>query len=100
VPVIADLATTDSQREILALILRRQEIAWPIVAPPGIPPDRLRVLRQAFRQTMEDPDFTRDADKIGIEVNPKYADEVAAIVQAVYQTSPLVIEEARHVLSP
>jgi hypothetical protein len=49
---------------------------------------------------MEDPDFTRDADKIGIEVNPKYADEVAAIVQAVYQTSPLVIEEARHVLSP
>jgi tripartite-type tricarboxylate transporter receptor subunit TctC len=100
VPVIADLATTDSQREILALILRRQEIAWPIVAPPGIPPDRLRVLRQAFRQTMEDPDFTRDADKIGIEVNPKYAAEVAAIVQAVYQTSPLVIEEARHVLSP
>jgi tripartite-type tricarboxylate transporter receptor subunit TctC len=100
VPVIADLATTDSQREILALILRRQDIAWPIVAPPGIPPDRLRVLRQAFRQTMEDPDFSRDADKIGIEVSPKYAAEVAAIIQAVYQASPLVIEEVRRVLSP
>ena len=37
---------------------------------------------------MEDPDFAREADKIGIEVNPKYAAEVAGIVQAVYQTSP------------
>jgi hypothetical protein len=100
VPVIVDLATTDSQREILALILRRQEIAWPIVAPPGIPPDRLRVLRQAFQQTMEDPDFAREADKIGIEVSPKYAAEVVGIIHAVYQTSPRLIDEARHILNP
>jgi len=100
VPLIIDLATTDSQREILALILRRQEIAWPIVAPPGVPPDRLRVLRQAFQRTMEDRDFVREADKIGIEVSPKYATEVAGIVEAVYQAPPRVIEEARHVLNP
>jgi tripartite-type tricarboxylate transporter receptor subunit TctC len=100
VPVIVDLATTDSQREILALILRRQEIAWPIVAPPDVPPDRLRVLRQAFQQTMEDPDFAREADKIGIEVSPKYATEVAGIIQSVYRASPSVIEQARLVLNP
>jgi hypothetical protein len=93
VPVIIDLATTDSQREILALILRRQEIAWPIVAPPGIPPDRLRVLRQAFQETMEDPDSGKEADKIGIEVSPKYAAEVAGIVQAVYQARPVSLRK-------
>lgn len=100
VPVIIDLAKTAQQREILTLVLRRQEIAWPIAAPPGVPADRLNVLRRAFQQTMQDPEFIKDADKIGIDVNPKSGAEVTDIVRSVYQASPQVVDEVRKLLNP
>jgi tripartite-type tricarboxylate transporter receptor subunit TctC len=100
VPVIVDLAANAKQREIVTLVLRRQEIAWPIVAPPGIPSARLRALQQAFMRTMQEPDFIRDAARIGIDVRPKSGPEVADIVRSVYQTAPDIIDEVRSALNP
>lgn len=34
-----------------------------LTAPPGIPPERLEILRKAFAATMLDPDFLADAEK-------------------------------------
>ena len=37
--------------------------AWPILATPGIPAERVQILREAFTQTMKDPDFLAEAKK-------------------------------------
>ena len=50
VPLVVDLAKTDEQRDILRLVFARQQIAYPFLAPPGVPPDRVEVLRAAFLQ--------------------------------------------------
>src|SRR5262249_49192941 len=52
VPLITDLAETDNQKTALKLIVSRQTMARPYVAPPGIPADRLAALRAAFETTM------------------------------------------------
>ena len=57
VPLIMDLATTERQRRVVSMILSRQPMGRPVVAPPGIPEDRKQALRRAFDATMADPDF-------------------------------------------
>jgi tripartite-type tricarboxylate transporter receptor subunit TctC len=37
---------------------------------PGVPPDRVAVLRCAFDQTMKDPDFLAKAERLKLTVNP------------------------------
>ena len=68
VPLITDLATNQSQRQMLRLIFARQVMGRPFVAPPGIPADRLAALRKAFMQTLADKDFLADADKARLEI--------------------------------
>src|SRR5262245_26873528 len=48
VPLIIDIAKSEADRDILKLIFARQEFAWPYVAPPGVPSDRVAALRKAF----------------------------------------------------
>src|SRR6516165_7836594 len=68
VPLVTELATTDEQRSILRLILARQALGRPFLAPPEIPGDRVAALRAAFMETMKDPEFLADADKLKLEI--------------------------------
>jgi len=72
VPLITDLAETDNQKTALKLIVSRQTMARPYVAPPGIPADRLAALRAAFEATMKDPAFLAEAKKQDLEVLPVF----------------------------
>src|SRR5258708_3704311 len=61
VPLIMDLTDDPQQKAALRLIVSRQSIARPFAAPPGIPQERARILRQAFDATMRDPEFPNEA---------------------------------------
>jgi tripartite-type tricarboxylate transporter receptor subunit TctC len=100
VPLIKDFTKTESQRQIVDLILRRQDIAWPFAAPPGTPQDRLQILRDAFDATTRDPEFMKDAAKLGIESTPRSGAAVEKMVREVYQISPDVIALAKKILNP
>ncbi len=95
VPLVTDFAKTDEQRQILKMIFARQVMGRPYLAPPGLPPDRLAVLRQAFMDTMTDKDFVADADKIQIEINPVSGADVDKLVKDVYATPPDIIAKAK-----
>jgi tripartite-type tricarboxylate transporter receptor subunit TctC len=99
VPLVADLATTDEQRQILQLIFARQVMGRPFLAPPGIPADRAAALRKAFMDTMTDPAFIADADKSQLEVNPVPGDEVQKLVAEIYKTPPEVAKKAAALLA-
>ena len=88
VPLIIDLAQTDEQRQILRAIFARQGLGRPFVGPPGIPPDRLDALRQAFEATMKDPEFLAEADKLKMEINPLTGAQVEDLVKQVYTGTP------------
>src|SRR4029079_14225193 len=61
VPLLFDFATTDAQRQMLKLVLSRQDMGRPFMAPPGVPDDRKAALRKAFDETMRDPEFLEEA---------------------------------------
>ena len=98
VPLVIDLAKTDEQKQILKLIFARQTMGRPYLAPPGIPADRAEVLRKAFMDTMQDPDFIADAEKAQLELNPVDGADLQKLVAEVYQTPPEVAKKAAAVL--
>ncbi len=86
VPLIMDFAKTDEQRQIFKLIFARQPMGRPFLAPPGIPAERAEALRKAFMDTMKDPGFLAEAERMKLEINPVAGDAVQGIVQDLYQT--------------
>ena len=91
IPVAADLARSDAERQALALFFRRAEVGRPFLAPPGVPADRLAALRQAFADTLADPDLKADAEQAGLNLRPVSAAETRAILDEVYATPPDVV---------
>ena len=93
-PSILEVARDADQRAALKLILSRQMMARPYVAPPGIPPERLKALRAAFDATMTDPDFLADAQRQDLEVRPVSGAEADALISEIYASPPGVVKLA------
>ena len=70
VPLIMDLARDDEQRQMFRLIFARQVMGRPFQSTPGVPADRLQALQKAFMDTMKDPAFLAEADKLKFEITP------------------------------
>ena len=95
VPLAMDFAKTDEQRQILKLVLARNVMGRPYLAPPSVPADRVAALRDAFMATMADKDFRAEADKTNLEINPVSGAEVEKLVKEVYATAPDVVAKAK-----
>ena len=99
VPLVMDFAKTDEQRQIFKLVFARQPMGRPFLAPPGVPAERTETLRKAFMDTMKDPGFLAEAEKMKLEIDPVSGDAVQAIVQDVYQTSKSIAATVADILN-
>jgi tripartite-type tricarboxylate transporter receptor subunit TctC len=72
------------------------ELGRPIMAPPGVPAERVAVLRRAFDATVKDSAFLQEAAAMGFEVVPQNGERVAALVASVMATPRSVVDEAQH----
>jgi tripartite-type tricarboxylate transporter receptor subunit TctC len=99
VPLIMDLALTDRERQILKLVLSRQEMGWPFTAPPGLPKDRADALRAAFDATMKDPEYLAEAAQRRLDVNPMSGAAIDKLIAELYATPPEVIAITKTAIS-
>jgi len=95
VPLLIDSTRTPEDRKVFEFLLAPQDMGRPFFAPPGVPPERLQALRDAFAQTLKDPQFLAEADKMGIEVQVVRGEAVQALVERIYAAPPDVIARAK-----
>jgi tripartite-type tricarboxylate transporter receptor subunit TctC len=100
VPLAMDFVKDETDRKVAGLYFGLKEIARPIMAGPGVPPDRVAALRAAFLALRDDAEFKADAEKSGIEVDPTAASEIDAYVKLVTTASPEVIRRLTDRLNP
>ncbi|MCC6889038.1 MAG: hypothetical protein IT536_10945 [Hyphomicrobiales bacterium] len=102
VPTAIEFGRTEEERQILHAIMSASEIGTAFFTAPGVPPDRLDVLRRAFDATMRDDAFLRDAAKINFSVGPMRGEQVQDLVAAQTRLSPAITEKiaAAFVASP
>lgn len=88
VPQARDLASTDRAKALVAVIDAQSDIARLTAGPPGIPADRLQVLRDAYMAALSDPDLLAEAKKLEIPIDPASGAEVEQRVEAALNQSP------------
>jgi tripartite-type tricarboxylate transporter receptor subunit TctC len=98
VPNAIDFARNDEERQIYNLIFGPQGLGRSFAAPPGVPAERLKTLRDAFSATMKDDAFLADASKSKLDISPQSGEEVQAFVEALYASPPDIIARAKKVL--
>jgi tripartite-type tricarboxylate transporter receptor subunit TctC len=93
VPSALDLVT-GHDRDVLELILIRQEMGRPFALPPGVPADRVTALRRAFDATLRDTAFLAEAEKLSLEIDPLTGEQISALLQKAYSAPKPVLAEA------
>lgn len=80
VPLLMNLASNDDDRALLKLASVSASIGKPVVAGPGVPPDRIAVLRAAFDAAVHNPTATADAKNIHLELLPISGQKLSGII--------------------
>jgi hypothetical protein len=88
VPLALDFVKGDADRRVMELYLTQKTVARPVIAPPGVPADRLAALRQAFAALARDRGFLADAQKSNLDVSPVSGAEVDKVVAIIAAASP------------
>lgn len=95
VPALGELAKDEHTRDVLELILSPMSMFGPIIAPPGIPEERLAALRTAYHAAINDPGFLADAERIHIDIVEVNHMRLEQLVERAYTMPPDVVESAR-----
>jgi tripartite-type tricarboxylate transporter receptor subunit TctC len=92
VPFVLDLARTAEAKQAIEFLYAGQGIGRPFVAPPDMPAERLKMLRDAFNATMTDADFVAEARKSKLEIEPEPGEHLAALIEKIYATPKPIVD--------
>jgi tripartite-type tricarboxylate transporter receptor subunit TctC len=84
---------SDEGREVLHAVASTGEIGRSILTTPGVPPERLRALRMAFRALLEDPDFLAACEKRKLMIDGAPGEEIDEIVRETLRLPQAVAEK-------
>ena len=102
VPTLNDLMdevkTKELGRRLASVVLASGELGRPYVLPPGIPAERLKILREAFMKMVTDPGFLAEAKRRNLEVKPSTGEELEKIAKEVMTQPAEVIERMKQLM--
>jgi tripartite-type tricarboxylate transporter receptor subunit TctC len=90
--------TPESDRRLVPMVLAANDFGRPIVAPPGVSADRLKLLREAFLNTMKDPDLLAEAKRKNFDITPTSGEDLANLAREVMTQSPEIITRAKRLM--
>ena len=93
-----DYKTTASTRSLVTAILASGDLGRPIIAPPNLPAERLKILRDGFKKTMADPAFLADVKTKKLEADPDFGEELEAIAKEAVNQPREVVERMKKLL--
>jgi tripartite-type tricarboxylate transporter receptor subunit TctC len=108
-PRVADVPTlhelmdqrkaSEGIRRLATVLLSPDQIGRPLATTPGTPPERVKILRDAFKKALDDPELVAEAKTRGWDLEPVSGEELEAIAKRVVLQPPDVIERMKKVLA-
>jgi tripartite-type tricarboxylate transporter receptor subunit TctC len=90
--------TPDAVRRVATLLLAPAVFGRPMVATPGVPPDRVKILREAYHASLKDPALLQELKKRRWEVDAISGEELAKLATEVISQPPEVVDLMRKLL--
>ena len=100
VPTMVELAKTPEDKELFAFYVSGGEVGRSFLAPPGVPAERIAILRKAFAATVADADFLADAAKARVSVSASSGERLQEVVTRVHAAPKEVVARARQIIEP
>lgn len=101
-PTVSELMeqykTPEAGRRLSAVLLAADSMGRPMLGPPGVPMDRIRVLREAFRKTMNDPQFQAEVKKRNYEFEAVSGEELEEVAKEITSQPPEIVARLKSVL--
>jgi tripartite-type tricarboxylate transporter receptor subunit TctC len=92
-PTLLEYAKTDEQRKIISMMVTTEAVGRSLIAPAGVPADRVALLRKALMETVKDPEFLADTEKAQLEVSPIPGEKLQQMVKDLVATPPDIVEK-------
>ena len=91
-----EFKASESSRRLATVILGADEFGnWPFAGPPAIASDRVKILREAFDASLQDPGFLEEARKRGWMIEPIRGEELEKLAREVIDQPPEVIKRLK-----
>jgi Tripartite tricarboxylate transporter family receptor len=100
VPNALEFVKSPADRKVLELHFTQKTAARPIIAPPGIPPERAATLVSAFKALGQDREFLADAERTRQEISLVPSEEVQKVVNLIASTPSDVAQRYAKAFAP
>jgi tripartite-type tricarboxylate transporter receptor subunit TctC len=97
VPMSWELGRTPEEQQILRIVANATEVGKMILAPPGIPAERVQALRRAFDATMKDPEFIEELNSNRVELDAMAGEDLQRLVVDLGATSQSMVARIKAV---
>jgi len=92
--------TPAATRRFVEAMLLGGDWARPLLAAPGTPADRVKILRDAYDKTMKDPEFLAETKKLRVEIEPSRGEELQTRASTVMNQPHEIIEKVKKIFVP
>ena len=90
--------TPEESRRVADVILRGGDFGRPMIAPPGTPPERVKILRDAYAKAIKDPELLAEAKKGRMDMDPVSGEELQELAQKIMDQPRGVVERVKKIL--
>jgi tripartite-type tricarboxylate transporter receptor subunit TctC len=98
VPLLTELVQDEQSKQIAAMISLPTSIGYSHWLAPEVPADRAMALRQAYVAALKDPALLAEAKKLNLEVVPKTAEQLQALIQQTSATPQAIRDKTAAIL--
>ena len=101
-PLLSELMeqykTPEASKRLARVILAAGAFGRPMVASPGVPAERVKILREAFTKSVKDPEFMAETKKRKFDLDPVSGEEMESLAKEVVSQPAETIERMRKIL--
>ena len=90
--------TASNVRSLAKVVLAADEFGRPLVFPPGVPADRVKIIRDAFNKTINDPALLAEAERRRMDIDPATGEELDALAKEVMTAPPDIVERVKKLI--
>jgi len=95
IALLADYAQNEEQRRMFEFVGAPNTLGQPFAAPPGVPPERLAVLRRAFERMVRAPAFRAEAETAKLDLDPLTGEEAETIARMIVGTPSAIAQKVK-----
>jgi tripartite-type tricarboxylate transporter receptor subunit TctC len=97
--LIDQFRSPEVTRRVTRTVLASGDFGRPMVVGPGVPPDRVKILREAYAKAMRDPGLIEEAKKGQMDMEHTPGEELQNLMKEFMNQPPDVVERVKKVLT-